>query len=136
MAVALDADAAIGFLDRSDALHDPAREAIGGLLEAADERLVASTVTYAEVLTGALLGRQEEAPVRGFFAELVSELIAVDAPIAERAARLRADGGLRMPDALVVATAERTADVSALLTGDRRLAAAKGVGVRVMVLSP
>lgn len=137
MAVVLDADAIIGFLDRSDALHEAATRAIGEHLDRGEERLVASAVTYAEVLTGVLLGHQDERPVRGFFAELVAEVIAVDIEIAEAAARLRSEGRLRMPDALVLATAERQPGGATVLTGDlgiARLAAAR-TGLRAQLLS-
>ena len=134
MAVALDADAVIGFLDRSDALHESARAAVEESL-AGGERLVVSAVTYAEVLTGALLGRHDEAPVRGFFEELVSEVLPVDAAVAEVAARSRASTRLRMPDALVLASAELDPNVAVLLTGDRKIAAARPTGVRVSLLS-
>jgi predicted nucleic acid-binding protein len=135
VAVALDADAVIGFLDRSDSLHEQARDALGDYLKRGEHGLVVSAVTYAEVLTGALLGHQDEALVRGFFADLISEVIPVDAAIAERAARLRADARLRMPDALVLATAERSPGVATLLTGDRRIAGIREGAVKVRLLS-
>ncbi|HEY6550639.1 MAG TPA: hypothetical protein VIY71_05505 [Solirubrobacterales bacterium] len=44
MAVVLDSDAVVGFLDRNDALHDAADAAIRTL--AGKERLLVSVVTY------------------------------------------------------------------------------------------
>lgn len=67
----------------------------------------ASAVTFAEVLAGAHLDHQDEAIARGFFADIVTEVLPVEAADAERAARMRADHrSLRMPDALILAAAE------------------------------
>lgn len=126
MAVVLDSSVVVGFLDRSDHLHAAADEAVRDLLER--ERLVVSVVTYAEVLSGARLGHHEENRVAGFFAELVSHILPVDAAIADCAAGLRARAtALRMPDALIAATAELDPEVDLLLSGDRRLARLKGL---------
>ena len=117
MAVVLDSDAVIGFLDRGDALHDSADATIRRLI--AEHSLLVSVVTYAEVLTGARLGRHDESHVRGFFRQLISAVLPIDLPIADRAADLRAGlRSLRMPDALILATAEITPDVDLIVTGD------------------
>ena len=58
MAVVLDSDAVVGFLDRDDALHQAADGAIRDL--AREQALRASAVTYAEVLTGTRLGHHDE----------------------------------------------------------------------------
>lgn len=133
--IALDSDAVIGFLDRSDAHHQVAVQIVGahitgfGLLSGP---VVVSTVTYAEVITGALLGHHNEEVVRGFFRDLVSEVVGVDIDTAGTAARLRArNTGLRMPDALVVAAAELHPEVGSLLTGDDKLAKVKGAAIRI-----
>lgn len=121
MAVVLDSDPVIGFLDRSDPHHDAADAAIRAI--APNVRLVASAITFAEVLTGARLGRHNEDTVSGFFAEIISEIVPVGPEIADRAATLRAaNKTLRLPDALIAATAELDPDVDILLTGDRELA--------------
>lgn len=135
MAIALDADAVIGFLDRSDALHEAAHRGIRSRIAGGEEQLVASAITYAEVLTGALLDRDAETATRGFFADLISKVIPVDAAVAEAAAALRVSAKLKLPDAVVLATAQLQPDVSILLTGDRRLARAKVAGVRVELLA-
>ena len=133
MAVILDSAAIVGFLDRDDALHPAAAEAIGGLLT--EQRLLASVVTFAEVLTGAQLMHHEEGLVRGFFADLVAEVLPVDVATAERAAKLRAGHRfLRMPDALILAAADLHPEADALLTGDTRFAAVDGVACRVDLL--
>ncbi|HEU5142932.1 MAG TPA: PIN domain-containing protein [Solirubrobacterales bacterium] len=121
MAVVLDSDAVIGFLDRGDALHDAAAAAVREC--AHRQPLVASVVTYAEVLTGARMGHHDEDHVEEFFAKLISELLPVDAAVADRAARLRAGAqGLRMPDALILASADLGPEVDEVLTGDVRAA--------------
>lgn len=134
MAVVLDSDAVVGFLDRGDALHGAADKAIRGL--AANHQLLVSTVTYAEVLTGARLGRHDIEQVRGFFFELTSGILSVDVEIAERAAQIR--GGLkslRMPDALILATADIAPEVELVLTGDKQVERVPGLACRVHVLS-
>lgn len=133
MAVVLDSDAVVAFLDRADALHDAADEAIRDLL--GKDRLFASAATYAEVLTGARLGRHDERQVRGFFTDLVSEILPVDAEVADKAADLRARRrSLRMPDALILATAELHPEIDLVVTGDRRAAKAAGSNFKVKVL--
>lgn len=132
MAVALDAEAIVGFLDRSDALHASAVRLIGEA--AAESSLVASAVTLAELLTGAMLGHHDEQIVRGFFADLVASVIPVDEDVAEAAALLRAGSRLRMPDAIVLATAMARPDITALITGDDRIAKAAGSELEVRLL--
>jgi predicted nucleic acid-binding protein len=86
------------------------------------ERLIVSVITYAGLLTGARLGDRDQGAVRGFFAELIDEVHDVDRWVAERAAELRATKpSLKMPDALILATADlQQADV--VMTGGLRSA--------------
>lgn len=132
MAVALDADAIVGFLDRSDALHSSAVGPIGRA--AARDSLSISAITLAEVLTGVRLGHHDETLVRGFFADLITAVIPVDEEVGETAARIRAETSLRMPDSLVLATALVRPDVSALITGDVKLARAAEPELEVQLL--
>jgi hypothetical protein len=133
VAVVLDSDAVVAFLDRTDGLHDAADEAIRDLL--GKDRLLASAVTYAEVLTGARLGRHDEKQVRGFFADLISSILPVDAEVADQAANLRARRkSLRMPDALILATAEVQPEVDLVLTGDREASRVRGLTCKVRLL--
>ena len=133
MAVVLDSSAIVAFLDRDDGLNDAATAALGEL--ATEGRLLASTVTFAELLTGANLLHHDETLVRGFFADLVAEVLPVDVATAERAAQLRSGHrSLRMPDALILATADIHPEVDTLLTGDAGLAAVSGIGCRVDLL--
>jgi predicted nucleic acid-binding protein len=134
MAVVLDSDAVIGFLDRSDALHSPAEARIGELL-AGGEPLIASVVTFAEVLAGAKLGHHDEGPVRGFFSDLITEIVPVDVEAGERAAELRGQRrSLRMPDALILATADLHVDVGLVVCGDKKAMALEGLSCEVQLL--
>jgi len=114
--VLLDSSTVVGFLDRDDALHADADRRLRAL--AGRERLIVSVVSYAEVLTGARLGHHDIDTVQGFFAQLIDDVVVVDVEVAERASVLRAaKRSLRMPDALILATADvRQADV--VLAGD------------------
>lgn len=133
MAVVLDSDVVVGFLDRQDALHDAADAAVREF--AGRQRLVASVVTYAEVMTGARLGHHNEDDVAGFFRGLLSAVMPVDIAVADSAADLRSRfKALRMPDALILATAETNPDVDLILTGDQQLTKISGLRVEVRLL--
>ncbi|HYC81923.1 MAG TPA: PIN domain-containing protein [Solirubrobacterales bacterium] len=133
MAVVLDSDAVVGFLDRDDALHDAADAAVRDLI--AEHRILVSAVTYAEVLTGARLGHHDEVAVRGFFTELISAILPVDVAVADRAADLRSRfRSLRMPDALILASADTEASVELIVTGDQQIAKVSGLSCTVKLL--
>ncbi len=133
MAVVLDSDAIVGFLDRNDALHDAADAAIRDLV--GKERLLVSVVTYAEVLTGARLGHHDEHQVKGFFRDLISEILPVDVDVADAAADLRSRRkSLRMPDAMILATAEIQHEVGLIVSGDLQVAKVAGLRCHVRLL--
>lgn len=133
MAVVLDSGAVVGFLDRDDALHDSADAAIRDVV--GEHRILVSAVTYAEVLTGTRLGHHDEVAVGGFFAELISAIVPVDVAVADRAADLRSRfRSLRMPDALILATADTEASVESILTGDQQMAKVSGLSCAVRLL--
>jgi predicted nucleic acid-binding protein len=97
--------------------------------------MVASVVTYAEVLTGARLGHHNEDDVTGFFAGLLSAVLPVDVAVAEKAADLRSRfRALRMPDALILATAETDPEVDLIVTGDQQLIKVSELRVNVQLL--
>ena len=133
MVALLDSAVVAGFLDRDDAFHTAADARLRRLV--GRETLVASVITYAELLTGAALGHHDEAAVRGFFRELIDEVHSVDRDVAERAAELRSRRrSLRMPDALILATADvRHADVVVTADGHWR---STGISARVDLLVP
>jgi predicted nucleic acid-binding protein len=133
VAVVLDSNAVVGFLDRKDALHDAADAAIRDLVR--EQRLLVSVVTYAEVLTGARLGHHDEGQVRGFFTQLISEVLPVDMTAADKAAEFRSrHQALRMPDALIFATAATNPDVDQLVTGDAQAPKVPGLDCAVHLL--
>ena len=113
----LDTNTVVGFLDADDLLHQAADTAVRAA--ATEHVFVVSVVTVAELLTGAKLGHYDERMVRRFFTQATSTRVPLDEPVAERAAELRAaHKALKMPDALILATADLHADV--VLTGDER----------------
>lgn len=133
MAVVLDSDAVIGFLDRNDALHAAADKAIRNLV--GKERLLVSVVTYAEVLTGAQLGHHNDRQVKGFFSDLISDVLPVDINVGEMAADLRSrHKSLRMPDALILAAAQTQPDVGLVVTGDQKATKVAGLRFKVQLL--
>jgi predicted nucleic acid-binding protein len=133
VAVVLDSGVVVGFLDGQDALHDAADVAVRELVHG--QRLVASVVTYAEVLTGARLGHHNEDDVAGFFTGLLSAVLPVDVAVADKAAELRSRfKSLRMPDALILATAETDPDIDLIATGDQQLAKVSGLRVSIRLL--
>jgi predicted nucleic acid-binding protein len=133
VAVVLDSGVVVGFLDRQDALHHAADAAVRELVRG--QRMLASVVTYAEVLTGARLGHNNEDDVAGFFAGLLSVVLPVDVAVAEKAADLRSRfRALRMPDALILATAETDPEVDLIVTGDQQLTRISGLRVNVQLL--
>jgi predicted nucleic acid-binding protein len=134
VAVVLDSGVVVGFLDREDVLHEAADAAVRELVRG--QRLLVSVVTYAEVLTGARLGHHDEEDVRGFFSGLLSGVLPVDVVIADKAADLRSRfKSLRMPDALILATAETDPDVDLIVTGDRQLAKVSGLRCKIRLLA-
>jgi predicted nucleic acid-binding protein len=133
VAVVLDSDAVIGFLDAGDALHGAADAAIRELVRT--ERLLVSIVTYAEVLTGARLGHHGDEQVSSFFTKLISEMLPVEVEVAARAADLRATSkSLRMSDALILASAETHPDVELVVTGDAQTTKLPNLGCSVRQL--
>jgi predicted nucleic acid-binding protein len=103
--IVLDAGVLIGVLDRDDAHHLPSTAALRAAEENSD-RLVLPVSALAEILVGPTRrGPEAVALVDRLIAALAIDLVAVDEPVAREAALLRAGSGLRLPDALVVATA-------------------------------
>jgi len=95
---------------------------------AGDLRLAVTTVTIAEVLSGPLKAG-EEALAKRYRAVLESWIvIALDADIAESAARLRARCGLKLLDAVQLASA-LTINAAALVTHERDFSRVRGLRV-------
>ncbi|HVY97815.1 MAG TPA: PIN domain-containing protein [Solirubrobacterales bacterium] len=122
-ALGLDSCVAIAFFTATDAHHDRAVAE----LSAADDRgeaLLMAASAYSEIMVHAA-GQERTDLIDRFVDRLRIEIVAVDRAIAARAALLRArHGSLRLPDALVLATAQ--ARGARLLTFDGPLARLAG----------
>jgi len=102
-ALALDASVAIGLLDTEDAHHERARVALS---ENRTAFLLMAASAYSEALVRPLVDGSGEA-VENFVELLGVEIVPADREIGRRAAELRARRlSLRLPDALVLATAQ------------------------------
>lgn len=131
--ILLDSTVIVGFLDGDDALHEVAvatlKEVVGS------DSLVASTVSYAEVMTGVARGHHPKRQVERFFDVVVKDLLAVDRPVAARAATLRGKRvSLRMPDALILATADVHEQVGTVLCADAAWPKVRGLSCKVELL--
>ncbi|HZP73203.1 MAG TPA: PIN domain-containing protein [Gaiellaceae bacterium] len=114
--VVLDASVVIAFLDPDDTLH---HAAVKALTEHQHAELLLPTSAYAEILVAPnRRGAEAVAAVEAFLADFAVHLEALTPAIARAAAKLRVKTRrLRLPDALVLATAdELNADI--VLTGD------------------
>jgi predicted nucleic acid-binding protein len=129
--VVLDASIVLALFDAEDSLHVPAVAAARHRRGAGDEFLLPASV-LAEVLVGAARRGDEELNTRRALAiaafgspHPINEKVAVAA--ARRRARHRS---LRLPDALVLATAD-VVGADAVLTGDKRW---EGMDPRIQVI--
>lgn len=123
----LDAGVVIGLLDADDAHHKSAIAALARAIRSGD-RLAMAASAFAECLVGPQRrGQRAVAVVDDLFERLPIEIVDLDPGIARTAAALRARHvRLRLPDALVVATAvERSADE--LITTDRKWPTARAL---------
>lgn len=130
--VILDAGVVIALLERRDAHHEAARDAIVDARNRGD-RLVLPASAYSEVLVHP--GRRGQAAVEiveGAIDALPAQVLPIDRAIARSAALIRAVAGpsLRLPDALVLASAVAIA-ADHVLTTDRRL---EGNGIAVALV--
>ena len=92
-----------------------------------------SVVTELELLSYPAMTGPEEAAILGFLSEI--EVIDLSIEIKREAVRLRKESGLKLPDAIVCATA--IAKNATLLTNDDRLLGVTGVtSARVVVARP
>lgn len=127
----LDAGVVIGYLDPDDAHHAQCREAVF-TRRRAGERLCMSAATYSETLVRPFrLGDESVSRVERLLRAAAVQLIPVDRSVAMAAARLRSSTRLRLPDAIVLATAEELG-ADEVLTTDARW---PDVGLPVTVLA-
>lgn len=105
MALVLDASVVIGFLNAQDAHHGAA---VSAFAANRSEQLVLPASVYAEVLVGPYRhGASAVEKVEKFVAGMAMRIEPISAEIARQAASLRArHRGLKLPDALVIATGE------------------------------
>lgn len=123
----LDSSVVIASIDDQDALHHRSVEAIRTIRK--QYELAVPAVAYAEVLVGALL-RDDHSVETVETLVLGAPVRELSAAMARRAASIRAEHGLPLPDAMIVGTAvELKAEV--ILTADRRW---KKVNPRVQVV--
>jgi predicted nucleic acid-binding protein len=115
--IVIDASVVIGFLDATDEHHAAAVAALGA---SASDDLVLPATAYAEVLVApARKGSGAVDRVEEALAALTVKLESVTPAIARSAASLRArHRSLRLPDALVLATAD-VLGAAKVLTADR-----------------
>jgi predicted nucleic acid-binding protein len=122
-ALILDASVLIGLLDTADTHHDRAIDDV----EAADRegrRLLLPASAYSETLVAFARARRLEEARRAIAAMGIT-IVSLTDTIAERAAELRArHTRLRLPDAIILATAQEIG--GSLLSYDRRLSQLAG----------
>jgi predicted nucleic acid-binding protein len=111
----LDTSIVIAVLNRDDALHEAASQAV--LAERDRNALAISALTYAELLVGPLRAGGRALEVVERFAAQV-RIIGLSPEIARRAAEERVARALKLPDAVIVATGLLHADL--ILTADAR----------------
>lgn len=132
--ILLDSTVIVGFLDADDALHEAAVAKLKQIV--GHQALAASVISYAEVMTGASLGHHRQDHFDGFFDTFVGDLLPVNRQVAARAAALRgARPSLRMPDALILATADIHERIEIAICGDGDWPKVKGLDCAVEILS-
>lgn len=129
----LDAGVIIGFLDGDDAHHEAARAALSDALSRGDRLSIAASA-LAECLVGpARRGPKAIDLVRTVIDRLPAPVVELNAEIATQAAVLRArHRSLRLPDALVIATAA-TSGADHLITTDRKWPTTKAMKLNVSI---
>ena len=129
----LDTGVIIGFLDADDVHHDAARLVLSDALDNA-ERLSIAASALAECLVGpARRGPKAVEVVRSLIERLPVAVVDLDEEIATQAALLRArHPSLKLPDALVIATAEHSS-ADRVITSDRKWPTAKAMKLTVSI---
>jgi predicted nucleic acid-binding protein len=125
----VDAGVLIGFLDRNDAHHQSAVDALAEAVGRGDH-LVVPASALAETLVGpARRGPDVVAAVLDMLERVPFEVAPLDRQIAVAAAALRAKHrAIKLPDTLVLATAT-VRDADALLTTDRGWPTPRRLGI-------
>ncbi len=129
----LDAGVIIAFLDADDEHHQAARSALSDALDNAEQLSIAASA-LAECLVGpARRSATAVGLVRTVIDRLPVSVVQLDEDIATAAAVLRArHRTLKLPDALVIATAEHSR-ADRLVTTDRKWPTSKAMKLTVAV---
>lgn len=130
--VVLDSSIVLALLDPDDVLHASSADAVRHWRDFSDGFLLPAVV-LAEVLVGAARGGAAELTTRrDLIVAAFGAPYPVDEEVAVAAARRRAGHrSLRLPDALVIATAD-VAGAGAILTGDKRW---HGIDARIKIIT-
>jgi predicted nucleic acid-binding protein len=111
--ILLDATVIAGFLDADDPLHEVTVTRFKEALST--HQLVASVLSWGNVMEGIQLGHHPREHVEGFFDAFV-DLLEIDMPVAVSAARLASKHrSLSMPDALILGTADTVPKIDTIL---------------------
>ena len=129
----LDAGVIIAFLDANDSHHEAATSTLASALDQADRLSIAASA-FAECLVGpAQRSTKAVELVRTAIGRLPATVVSLDDEIATRAAVLRArHRTLKLPDALVIATADTSA-ADRLITTDRKWPTAKAMKLTMSI---
>jgi predicted nucleic acid-binding protein len=129
----LDAGVIIAFLDGTDAHHDSARSALSTALDNAERLSIAASALAECLVAPARRSTKAVELVRTVIDRLPASVVHLDEEIATQAALLRArHRSLKLPDALVIATAEHSS-ADRLITTDRKWPTAKAMKLTVSI---
>lgn len=129
----LDAGVIIAFLDGSDAHHDAARSALSTALDNAERLSIAASALAECLVCPARRSTKGVELVRTVIDRLPVTVVHLDEEIATQAAMLRArHRSLKLPDALVIATAEHSR-ADQLVTTDRKWPTTKAMRLSVSI---
>ncbi len=129
----LDAGVIIGFLDADDAHHVAARTVFADALDVGDRLGLAASALAECLVAPSRRSPRAVRTVRDAIERLPVSIIDLDAEIAAKAALLRAlHRSLRLPDALVIATAD-VVGATRLVTTDQRWPTARAMKLSVRI---
>jgi len=131
----IDAGVLIGFLDAADGHNEASLQAFGDARDRQDRVVIAASAFAEALVAPSRAGADAVADVRGFVDHFPVEVVPLDEEIAVVAAGLRGQhaGKLKLPDALVVATAMHLgADV--VVTTDRGWPTRKALGLTAVLI--
>ncbi len=129
----VDAGVLIGFLDTDDVHHERATAALFAARERQDRLTVPASALAETLVSPARSGADSINVVLRLLARLPIEVAPLEETVAVAAATIRASNpSLKLPDALVVATAQ-VADADHLLTTDRGWPTAARLNLRAVI---